>query len=123
MKTPRPPTLRWSYVVAVANARPYLAAPLVVVFFPGRRRHTRLQGDWSSDVCSSDLLVIVDLADEEARLREQVVTYREMALSAIAELADRTRELEFARRRIVQLINELRQQRGEIGRASCRERV
>src|SRR5205807_7332355 len=22
-----------------------------------RRRHTRLQGDWSSDVCSSDLLV------------------------------------------------------------------
>src|SRR5688500_19759112 len=24
-------------------------------FFSGRRRHTRLQGDWSSDVCSSDL--------------------------------------------------------------------
>src|SRR5205807_5003494 len=22
----------------------------------GRRRHTRLQGDWSSDVCSSDLI-------------------------------------------------------------------
>src|SRR5256885_6538843 len=29
---------------------------LVVVFFcSSRRRHTRLQGDWSSDVCSSDL--------------------------------------------------------------------
>src|ERR1039457_7337798 len=26
------------------------------VFFSSRRRHTRLQGDWSSDVCSSDLL-------------------------------------------------------------------
>src|SRR5256885_5752575 len=25
-----------------------------VVFFSSRRRHTRLQGDWSSDVCSSD---------------------------------------------------------------------
>src|SRR2546426_2797319 len=25
-------------------------------FFSSRRRHTRLQGDWSSDVCSSDLL-------------------------------------------------------------------
>src|SRR5256885_10874357 len=25
------------------------------VFFSSRRRHTRLQGDWSSDVCSSDL--------------------------------------------------------------------
>src|SRR5256885_12270600 len=24
-------------------------------FFASRRRHTRLQGDWSSDVCSSDL--------------------------------------------------------------------
>src|SRR6516162_7565125 len=24
-------------------------------FFSSRRRHTRVQGDWSSDVCSSDL--------------------------------------------------------------------
>src|SRR5256885_16576216 len=24
-------------------------------FFSSRRRHTRLQGDWNSDVCSSDL--------------------------------------------------------------------
>src|SRR5256885_4166528 len=24
------------------------------IFFSSRRRHTRLQGDWSSDVCSSD---------------------------------------------------------------------
>src|SRR6201994_717501 len=27
------------------------------LFFSSRRRHTRLQGDWSSDVCSSDLEV------------------------------------------------------------------
>src|SRR6266446_9707488 len=27
-----------------------------LVFFSSRRRHTRLHGDWSSDVCSSDLL-------------------------------------------------------------------
>src|SRR5256885_7889877 len=26
-------------------------------FFTSRRRHTRLQGDWSSDVCSSDLIL------------------------------------------------------------------
>src|SRR5256885_3295705 len=26
-------------------------------FFSSRRRHTRLQGDWSSDVCSSDLAI------------------------------------------------------------------
>src|SRR5256885_9201056 len=28
---------------------------LLMFFFSSRRRHTRLQGDWSSDVCSSDL--------------------------------------------------------------------
>src|SRR5256885_3824282 len=30
----------------------------VFFFFSSRRRHTRLQGDWSSDVCSSDLLAV-----------------------------------------------------------------
>src|SRR5256885_12997544 len=28
-------------------------------FFSSRRRHTRLQGDWSSDVCSSDLATLM----------------------------------------------------------------
>src|SRR6266516_5710585 len=27
-------------------------------FFSSRRRHTRSYGDWSSDVCSSDLLLV-----------------------------------------------------------------
>src|SRR5699024_11255245 len=27
-------------------------------FFPSRRRHTRSKRDWSSDVCSSDLLIV-----------------------------------------------------------------
>src|SRR5256885_5444362 len=30
--------------------------PCLSFFFSSRRRHTRLQGDWSSDVCSSDLV-------------------------------------------------------------------
>src|SRR3989454_94700 len=30
-------------------------------FFSSRRRHTRLQGDWSSDVCSSDLATLGEL--------------------------------------------------------------
>src|SRR5256885_10812130 len=33
----------------------------LLFFFSSRRRHTRLQGDWSSDVCSSDLRVIGDV--------------------------------------------------------------
>src|SRR5256885_5196335 len=30
-----------------------------IFFFSSRRRHTILQGDWSSDVCSSDLSVLL----------------------------------------------------------------
>src|SRR5437764_14351979 len=40
---------------------------LCFFFFSSRRRHTRYIGDWSSDVCSSDLdlaLMIVDGDDE-----------------------------------------------------------
>src|SRR5438093_4532907 len=29
-----------------------------IFFFSSRRRHTRLVSDWSSDVCSSDLLAL-----------------------------------------------------------------
>src|SRR5256885_10226219 len=35
-------------------------------FFSSRRRHTRLQGDWSSDVCSSDLATLGDHVHESA---------------------------------------------------------
>src|SRR3989454_11609613 len=53
-------------------------------FFSSRRRHTRLQGDWSSDVCSSDLKqwctngdhadVIVVFATIDPKLRAKGVT-------------------------------------------------
>src|SRR5262245_65221856 len=32
-------------------------------FFSSRRRHTRCLSDWSSDVCSSDLIVITGASD------------------------------------------------------------
>src|SRR5256885_13305845 len=35
--------------------------PAMIVSFSSRRRHTRLQGDWSSDVCSSDLDCISEI--------------------------------------------------------------
>src|SRR2546426_3051283 len=38
---------------------------MVFFFFSSRRRHTRLQGDWSSDVCSSDLGAALALAAGE----------------------------------------------------------
>src|SRR2546426_7353627 len=49
-------------------------AEFVVFFFSSRRRHTRLQGDWSSDVCSSDLL-LERLAALTPRPRINVVLY------------------------------------------------
>src|ERR1022692_3794976 len=32
---------------------------ILCFFFSSRSRHTRLQGDWSSDVCSSDLAAMI----------------------------------------------------------------
>src|SRR2546429_6504861 len=32
---------------------------MVFFFFSSRRRHTRCSRDWSSDVCSSDLLLLI----------------------------------------------------------------
>src|SRR5437763_5247480 len=34
-------------------------------FFSSRRRHTRYIGDWSSDVCSSDLSGFLELLEDE----------------------------------------------------------
>src|SRR6266487_3881277 len=38
-------------------------------FFSSRRRHTRWTGDWSSDVCSSDLFVGLDPKEVERTIR------------------------------------------------------
>src|SRR2546430_303644 len=33
----------------------FICIRCILLFFSSRRRHTRFEGDWSSDVCSSDL--------------------------------------------------------------------
>src|SRR5688500_20235635 len=43
----------------------------MIFFFSSRRRHTRLQGDWSSDVCSSDLQ---EVAGQVGRLQRRATT-------------------------------------------------
>src|SRR5256885_1853911 len=45
---------------------------MVSFFFSSRRRHTRLQGDWSSDVCSSDLRAAVVLPPGAGIRRHQI---------------------------------------------------
>src|SRR5256885_9984017 len=42
----------WLETVGESNGN--AGAMVISFFFSSRRRHTRLQGDWSSDVCSSD---------------------------------------------------------------------
>src|SRR5690606_40754473 len=49
------------------------------VFVSSRRRHTRSPRDWSSDVCSSDLLLARVIADEQG-LRQVLRNLCENAL-------------------------------------------
>src|SRR5690349_23405006 len=86
-------------------------------FFSSRRRHTRSLRDWSSDVCSSDL----PLADAPAlRLRHlQSLAACPAGVSEIRRSPRQEALLPFADGdRLDQ-----RRQQGEIGRASCREKV
>src|SRR5437867_7924341 len=76
---------------------------LIIFFFSSRRRHTRSYGDWSSDVCSSDLGAARGEADPGGgRL---LGARREPRLALVAENAP------------------VSPRTPEIGRASCRERV
>src|SRR5256885_11954287 len=44
----------------------------VSLFVSSRRRHTRLQGDWSSDVCSSDLDLRKEMSELGHDLRKEM---------------------------------------------------
>src|SRR2546421_6150003 len=83
-------------------------------FFSSRRRHTRSDRDWSSDVCSSDLLF---MADRGADGNWRKITYGQ-TLEKIRRVgaALLTRNLSTERPIVILSGN-------EIGRASCRERV
>src|SRR3989440_6037383 len=47
------------------SGSPVCAAVVCFFFFSSRRRHTRSDRDWSSDVCSSDLLITPQWVGEE----------------------------------------------------------
>src|SRR5438309_9723421 len=80
-------------------------------FFSSRRRHTRWNCDWSSDVCSSDLVSSASRSmDAEARLKS--------IMDVLDQLAEDTSVPRNIRRGATEAKNRLK-----IGRASCRERV
>src|SRR5690606_41095266 len=84
---------------------------LCIFFFSGRRRHTRFSRDWSSDVCSSDLINSKKGDDDDSELH---VTEKEFHFSVVGgELVHSGRN--FSRRAANVSYR-------KIGRASCRER-
>src|SRR5256885_8426231 len=85
-------------------------------FFSSRRRHTRLQGDWSSDVCSSDLY-------PEPWLRPRVDTDLLIRGDEQAETAAAFERMGFSRVPRPTGAHVTHQFTYKIGRASCRERV
>src|SRR5256886_11377653 len=89
-----------------------------VFFFSSRRRHTRFDCDWSSDVCSSDLTTRE--VEVPAPLKEGVIVPSVLPFRAAADidpsLADVT-PFAVGGVQFTPLVEK------EIGRASCRERV
>src|SRR5690348_18472357 len=78
-----------------------MSSALFFFFFSSRRRHTRWTGDWSSDVCSSDLIRLLERRelDERRAVREGVrhlvrERQREPALPAAAGAGERNRSEE-----------------------------
>src|SRR5437764_136662 len=90
-----------------------LVTAVLNFFFSSRRRHTRYIGDWSSDVCSSDLLHPVREVLQLAAAAVVADLDVELAVGAEEDLAGVV--VAPHRLSLVAL--------GEIGRASCRERV
>src|SRR2546422_5178074 len=86
-------------------------------FFSSRRRHTRCSRDWSSDVCSSDLVGLSSAELHIARVRARVAKGgHDIPEPRIRDRYDRSRL------NLIHLMARLTELR-EIGRASCRERV
>src|SRR5690606_39452953 len=92
--------------------------------FSSRRRHTRFSRDWSSDVCSSDLLVLGQnlqgnpfirlQADDELVIRKVFLVRIEDVMGSRFEMNNDLRQ--FFRHPLAGA-----QVKGKIGRASCRE--
>src|SRR5690606_39819382 len=84
-------------------------------FFSSRRRHTRFSRDWSSDVCSSDLV-----ADIVLDMHLDVISIVTALLHDVVE--DTTVDLQTVREKFGETCAMLVDGLTKIGRASCRER-
>src|SRR2546430_12845231 len=112
------PSLRITAISSWKRARSYSYSRYMCFFFSSRRRHTRFDCDWSSDVCSSDLSR-QDRREDADRGGLAGAVWTQEAEDA----AGRDREVDAVERddRSEPLLESF--DSDEIGRASCRERV
>src|SRR5256886_6260185 len=90
-----------------------------VVFFSSRRRHTRFDCDWSSDVCSSDLGQSTQGATHLIKVACETATGKRPAMSIFGTdypTPDGTCIRDYIHVSDLAVAH-------QIGRASCRERV
>src|SRR2546430_13424609 len=84
-------------------------------FFSSRRRHTRFDCDWSSDVCSSDLYPCCEVRATDRLSSEVLVQRFSSSPVTIDANFSLTKEHAYHCKPLLNII--------QIGRASCRERV
>src|SRR5258705_834775 len=91
-----------------------------VFFFSSRRRHTRCLSDWSSDVCSSDLAILLGYAERYAKyaLTPRTGIFPGPWREGVLRVTLRVAQKDGAQRLIAAALDA-----AQIGRASCRERV
>src|SRR5256885_12208217 len=105
----------WRILAAFASDHALFS---VFFFFSSRRRHTRLQGDWSSDVCSSDL------HPEDVTRTERMPELERLMLHRLSELDVLVRRayVEFDYKRIFAALNAfMRSEERRVGK-ECRSR-
>src|SRR5690348_8806106 len=74
----------WFFVVSLCVVMDRWVLYMFLFFFSSRRRHTRWTGDWSSDVCSSDLLKVAVAFDTTTVIGESIRDVMVTLLEAIA---------------------------------------
>src|SRR2546421_2649941 len=96
----------------------FVVCEFVFFFFSSRRRHTRSDRDWSSDVCSSDLYVPEDFT--WPRHVERGLAKERGTPAWVGNFGKSGRN---SRQHVLDAKYVLPQFSAQIGRASCRERV
>src|SRR5690606_40735823 len=91
-------------------------------FFSSRRRHTRFSRDWSSDVCSSDLLSLMFEPGDPPETRYNATLLNAVMGNLLRNALHYTEE-GFIRLTLTANGFVVEDSGVEIGRASCRERA